>query len=346
MFMTFAASAQYSSASDSDVLAAVKIEGKWGYINKKGELKIPAIFDGAGGFTEGVAPVKVKRYWGYLNKDGNFSINPVFTSVRNFHNRRAFITFISPKDTTDVLNGYIDHRSNVIAQLNNNTTGDDFSDNRARIRSGIGGDQKFGFMDTTGKYVIASRYNYALDFSDGLAAVTFGDKWAYIDKNEKVIIAPDFDVAMPFHEGLAYVEKNRIKSFIDQTGKVIFSANDGMVDFMVYEGRVAFIKNGKMGFLDNKGKEVIAPKYDNPIHSGFKEGLAPVAVKKKDGKLVWGFIDKMGVPVVKPEFDEVQPFNFGLAIAKKDGKYGFIDNKGKWIIKPIYDDAIGFTAYY
>lgn len=43
-----------------DGRAAVKIEGKWGFINKKGNFVIPPKFLDAGSFYGGVAPVKEK----------------------------------------------------------------------------------------------------------------------------------------------------------------------------------------------------------------------------------------------------------------------------------------------
>lgn len=43
----------------SEGLAQVKIKDKWGYINKAGKLVIPAKFDGASAFHEGLAWVRI-----------------------------------------------------------------------------------------------------------------------------------------------------------------------------------------------------------------------------------------------------------------------------------------------
>jgi|UniRef100_A0A7V6CMF5 hypothetical protein len=45
---------------------------KWGYIDKKGELIIPPIFDSAGSFSSGKARVKIGDQYYYIDKKGRF----------------------------------------------------------------------------------------------------------------------------------------------------------------------------------------------------------------------------------------------------------------------------------
>lgn len=63
----------------------------------------------------------------------------------------------------------------------------------------------------------------------------------------------------------------------------------------------------------------------------------------------WGFIDKKGNFIIKPQFDEpiiycsaIYTFTNGLAAVCKNRKYGYIDKNGKWIVEPNYDVASGF----
>ncbi len=42
----------------------------------------------------------------------------------------------------------------------------------------------------------------------------------------------------------------------------------------------------------------------------------------------WGFIDRSGKIVVKPEFEKVEEFSEGLAVVLRNDKYGFIDKTG------------------
>jgi len=62
-------------------------------------------------------------------------------------------------------------------------------------------------------------------------------------------------------------------------------------------------------------------------------GLFPI---EQDGK--WGFIDKTGRIVIKPQFDEAVDFSEGLARVKIGDKWGFIDEMGKIVIEPQFVD--------
>ena len=52
-------------------LANVQINDKWGFIDKTGTVVIPAKFDSALGFYEGKAYVKLNGSWFYIDRNGN-----------------------------------------------------------------------------------------------------------------------------------------------------------------------------------------------------------------------------------------------------------------------------------
>ena len=49
----------------------MNINGKWGYIDKSGTLVIPARYDDAWDFSEGLAHVNLNGRWFYIDKNGN-----------------------------------------------------------------------------------------------------------------------------------------------------------------------------------------------------------------------------------------------------------------------------------
>lgn len=61
----------------------------------------------------------------------------------------------------------------------------------------------------------------------------------------------------------------------------------------------------------------------------------------EDGK--YGYIDKTGKVVIKPQFENSVGFREGLAATKMNGKYGYIDKNGKWIIEPRFDFTYMFS---
>ena len=65
------------------------------------------------------------------------------------------------------------------------------------------------------------------------------------------------------------------------------------------------------------------------------KNLELFAFLNEDGK--WGFKNKEGIVVVKPNYDMVTELNdYGFAGIKKDGKWGVINFKGEIIIEPTY----------
>jgi hypothetical protein len=58
----------------------------WGFINKKGEVVIPMIYEKALGFREGLAPVRQNGRWGYIDHQGCMVIGAVFVYASQFRN--------------------------------------------------------------------------------------------------------------------------------------------------------------------------------------------------------------------------------------------------------------------
>jgi hypothetical protein len=94
--------------------------------------------------------------------------------------------------------------------------------------------------------------------------------------------------------------------------------------------------SGKWGYVDNKGKGIIKPIFDEA--GAFSENIARV---KKDGK--WGYINTLGKFIINPKYEDCWDFKNGTARAKIDGKWGFINKKGDIIIEAKYDYLWNFV---
>lgn len=64
-----------------DQYAAVKKDGKWGYINSEGELVIKYKYDNAYSFSNGVAGVMKNGAWGLITQDNEEVIEPMFSDI-------------------------------------------------------------------------------------------------------------------------------------------------------------------------------------------------------------------------------------------------------------------------
>ena len=108
------------------------------------------------------------------------------------------------------------------------------------------------------------------------------------------------------------------------------------------DGLAEVCKDGKWGFIDKNGNEVIPCKYD-PIEGsdhGFFEGLAVVITNNYEKFHV---INKKGDIAFTHSYSWVSNFSEGLSVVNKNNKMGYIDTNGKEVIPCTYDLAYDFS---
>lgn len=101
-------------------------DGKWGYADKTGTFVIPASFDAAQPFHEGLAAVLRDGSWGYIDERGGYAITPRYSAVRHFSQGRAAVR-------TDLLWGYADRTGRFVISPRFLEAGD-FSEGMAPVR--------------------------------------------------------------------------------------------------------------------------------------------------------------------------------------------------------------------
>ena len=259
--------------SKDEGLARVTKDGKWGYIDEEGQIKIQLKYDTANDFSQGLAFCKENNTFGFINTKGNFEIMIDF-NLLNFHEGLAAVK-------KDGKWGFIDKEGHVVIPFEYDFA-EDFSEGLALVKK----DGKYGFIDKEGHVVIPFKYDDAWSFSEGLAYVKKDGKWGFIDKEGHVVIPFEYDFAADFSEGRVRVEKDGKWGFIDKEGHVVIPLEyDAADDFS--EGLALVKKDGKWGFIDKEGNVVIPFKYDAAWP--FSKGLAYV---EKDGE--WFYINQKG----------------------------------------------------
>lgn len=88
---------------------------------------------------------------------------------------------------------------------------------------------RYGYINTSGEWVIPPIYQQALSFCDGLACVTVPDgsrhgTKGFINSAGEMVIEPRFHRQSNFHEGWAWVECNGMNQIIDRRGTVIWES--------------------------------------------------------------------------------------------------------------------------
>jgi hypothetical protein len=117
------------------------------------------------------------------------------------------------------------------------------------------------------------------------------------------------------------------KTNSSSSSKSNIKKNNWRREYYFAEGLAGGVKNGKYGFIDCEGKEVIPFIYD--YVQPFFGGLAEV---NRNYKL--GFIDKTGKEVIPCIYDDINgtfEYSEGLVVVKKDGRYFSINKKGECV---------------
>lgn len=311
----------------SSGLFVVIVNDKRGYIDRAGKIIIEPQFAGADYFSEGLAVVATDDNGyaeGYINETGEIVIRPQFDKAVAFSEGLALVGFDLSKREVKVGGqtyytrsihpaykwGYIDKTGKYIVEPMYSMAFD-FAEGLAAVKKPGG---NFGFIDKTGRMVIPAQFAYAGSFSGGLACVWINGKYGFIDKSGGVVIKPRFTSPAGFSEGLALVRAG---------GKVIDPKYHSFDD----------PPGGKHFYIDKTGKPVIRPAGKFEGARPFSEGLAVFEVKKRDGRLYYGYIDKEGNVAIEPQFVIADDFSDGLARVYLNHKWGYIDKTGQVVIR-------------
>jgi len=279
-------------SADAPTLFPVKIGDQYGYINRKGKVVLPATYAGASRFSEGLAPVQLVKMGkvGYIDVAGKLVIPAKFDVGDPFSEGLAAVMH-------DHSWGYID-KTGIMVIPATFRAGERFSQGKAVVGVALGPAVDLAYINTKGEFWQTARFEYAMPFGEGLAAVrSMGQLVRFIDESGKTAIPPKYLTAGEFSSGLAPVE-------IQLTDSI------------------------RWGFVDKGGNLVISAHFLKAYP--FSEGLA--AVQSGDSK--WGYIDTKGTMVIPPKYDDAELFRGGLAQVAVNKATGYIDTKGKYVWEP------------
>jgi len=309
-------------------LYPINVKGKYGFMDRSGKTVITPQFDGAFGFSEGLAHVRVGTKSGYINTKGVVVITPQFDDAMQFQYGRAAVKlccgrWAQPKQGDRF--GFIDKDGKYIGTPDFRWVGM-FSGDLAPV---VTADGAVAFVNRSGKIAISGKVADVrfTGFTAGLAPAATGGKWGFIDSTGKWVVTPQFEGAMNFADGLAPVIVGGRTGYVDKEGKFVVNPQYDSGDEF-YDGLASFASGGKSGFIDTKGRVVADAKFLGAGH--FSDGLAPV--KTEDG---WGFIDRTGRMVVSPQFDTAEIFQDGLARVTVAGQEAYVTTRGAFVVDPF-----------
>lgn len=163
---------------------------KWGYIDQNDSIVIPAKYNHATAFNEGLAAVRIDELFGYINTKGKTIIDFKYRSADNFKNGQARISMLPEHATVKdpdlpgfiIFYNIINKKGKVLLKWEFNYIAE-FHDGLAMVYKGTYHKHISGFINTELRVVINLKYQNAEDFNNGKAKIKLNGKWGYIDKN-------------------------------------------------------------------------------------------------------------------------------------------------------------------
>lgn len=406
---------------DGPLFPAVK-DGKYGFIDIKGNMVIPPMFTSAKYFSEGLAAVLVggqsyidsstdggqyisseKGKWGYIDRTGEIKIPPQFSEAREFSEGLAAVAV---GDERPSLEEYLKEA----VPLNPDYSQEEIT----KIwRKEYDKRMKYGYIDTQGIFKILPRFGFLLSrFKNGVASVQLAETMRYLDGDQYV--DDTTGKVMDYIEARPAIKEQNMQRWIDTSGKEI-EATEALSRLKVYripferkntikihgrafkvtqyglkddngtivkdakfsgigdfyqnhllptivpvEGRAyaftdaciastwetigdyAKVITQKCGVIDLDGNFIVPPDFDRI--QLLSENLAAFTIGCKNwrecplGKKGIFSIRKRKI-IVNPQFDELVGLPDGLIAVKIDGQWGYIDSSGKYVIPPQFTRA-------
>ena len=345
-------------AFHSSLAAVIGKNGKWGFINLKGQVVIgfnyASVSDFNGGNVSFVQLAKTGKY-GVINRTGKMIIPPTYDGYLPFQNGVASI-FIN-KGGKQEASGFIDENGKIIAEPIYNSN-DGFSDNGLAVVSlysptydGLQDSSSTRVIDKNGKTVftldsIHSQYSpyKSLDFFvNGFATVTSKDgKEGLIDSTGSVVVKPIYDFVYDWNSSGVTVENNNLYGLVDYNDNVLIAPKYSDTTTLVNNTFAYQLPggNGLYGLSDTNGKIILTPTYAGISEQ--KQGVYAVEKLSSDGVTGnWGYIDSLGNPITKFIYATASDFNKDdTAIVSyttgDDFLYGMINKSGKLLIPVKY----------
>ncbi len=157
-------------SAESEGFRGIKKNGKYGFIDDKGRLRIANRYEAIGSFKDGYAPVKILGKWGFVDTQDKIAVNPSYQYVSDFENSIAIVK----KEKF----GFIDREGNTILEPRYDSIYRLSSKNFIIVH-----DHLFGLADANGRILIEPRFETLTDLGNGYVIVSRERKFGLLTEN-------------------------------------------------------------------------------------------------------------------------------------------------------------------
>jgi hypothetical protein len=183
---------------ESEGYRAIKRNGRYGFIDARGRLRIANRYESVQKFSEGYAAVKILGKWGFINLQDNIAVQPVYEEVWPFQNGFAQVK-------QKGLYGLIDKSGKQILMVRYE---------KIRILPGgkliIQQNGLKGLADNSGKLLIHPKYNVLDDAGNSFVIVSRDNKYGVITYQglSTIPMLYDFIQYDPVHQRFVALRKS------------------------------------------------------------------------------------------------------------------------------------------
>jgi hypothetical protein len=167
------------------------------------------------------AKVKMNGKWGIIDKNGRFVVEPFYCAVRSFHCGMAAFSDVPVQRSQrlyqlaiDDLDGRVDKPLPIHRWASADGAGWGYYE-----------PGHWGFVDEAWRVVIPATFKRVKDFSEDLAGVVRDGKWGFVSKDGHFAIEPRFDAVEDFSDGLSIVTLHGEDGCIDTSGEFVVKPN-------------------------------------------------------------------------------------------------------------------------
>ena len=194
--------------SFNDGFAVVKLNGKANFINTEGQILSTQWFSWAWNFTEGFARVQLNGEWNFINTEGKLLSQQWFNATQGFNDGFAVVQLNDKRN-------FINTEGQILSQQWFDATWD-FNGRYAVV--GLNG--KWNFINAEGQFLSTEWFDWVTNFNEGFTAVQLNGKWNFINTEGQFLSTEWFDWVTNFNEGFAKVGLNGQDNVINTDGQI------------------------------------------------------------------------------------------------------------------------------
>lgn len=327
----------------SEGIAAVRINGLFGYVDRTGTVVIEPQFDLAGPFHDGFAEVLVGQHTGVITETAEVALEPQFGRstpimgdvliVRKGRFQPTRMPEMEELEPLDLL--YPRSDSMGLYQLGTGwltTSTYEFKPfetgrpNYVWARDMSAKDPRFGLLNKEGQWKAKPAFDAVQPLFEGIAVVSVSAKergssrrlWGAVNEDGNVVILLAYDWLSYWQQGYSVVHLNGEEGFIDAGGGLLGGRLFEKVERGLQGKPFKVQLGGKWFGITPEGSLIDAPK-EKPFPFRRVEPIIPskntqckfgASIVSKEG--LWGLQGPDGRILVEPKFEAISCFRQGI----------------------------------